>query len=90
MRLSSNGSHGPPRLIAITEFVIFGLGRDGLLQQLLHAALAAAKSAEQIQLVMPAEARPDPPVGSQADFVTARTKIGCRHRADKPDRRARL
>ena len=59
-------------------------------QQLLHTAFAAAESAKQVQFVVTAEARPDPPVGSQADFVAAGTKIGRRHRADKTDRRARL
>ena len=85
---ATDRGHRTTRLVTLTELMILGLGRDRTFKHLLDAALAVAKCADEIKLIVTAEAGTDSAISSQPNLVTTRAKVSVRHRTNETDGRS--
>ena len=85
---ATDRSHGTTRLVTLTELMVFRLGGNRAFKHLLDAALAVAKCADEIKLIVTAEAGTDSTISSQANLVTTRAKVSVRQGTNETNGRS--
>ena len=68
--------------------MVLRLGGDRMFQDLLDATVAVAQRADEVKLIMAAEAGTDSTISSQPNLVTPRAKVSIRQRTNETNSRS--